>query len=75
VEFKRKKDESFEAFLRRFNKKLQQSGKLYEAKQRKYHSKKKSKRKLKEGALVGKKIRAHWDYLRKTGKVKDDKMR
>ena len=43
VEFKRKKGESFESFLRRFNKRLLQSGKLYEARQKKYLSPKRSK--------------------------------
>jgi len=34
AEFKRKKGESFEGFLRRFNKGLKQSGRLYVARQK-----------------------------------------
>lgn len=75
VDFKRKKGESFENFLRRFNKKLQQTGKLFEARQRQYTSKKKNKRQQKQYALVSKKMREEKEYLRKTGKLKDDRRR
>jgi len=72
VEFKRKKGESFESFLRRFNKGLQQSGKLYTVRQRQHLAPKKSKRKQKEYALTSMKLRAKRAYLRKTGKLKEE---
>ncbi len=72
VDFKRKKGESFENFLRRFNKKLQQTGKLYEARQRQYRQKKKNKKQQKQYALVSKKIRSEKEYLRKIGKLKEN---
>lgn len=75
VEFKRKKDESFEGFLRRFNKRLQQSGKLYEARQRQHFAKKKNKSKQKESALVGLKLKSRREYLKKTGKLKEESFR
>ena len=53
VEFKRKKGESFESFLRRFNKRLQQSGKLMTARKKRYFHKDKNENKKKISALVG----------------------
>lgn len=72
VESKRKKGESFEVFLRKFNKRLQQSGKLYEVRQRKYFSSKINKTAQKQRALIGRKMKAEKEYLRKTGKLKED---
>ncbi len=43
VEFKRKKGENFESFLRRFNKTLIRSRKLNEVRQRKFLQPKKNK--------------------------------
>ncbi len=73
VEFKRKKGESFENFLRRFNKKLKQSGRLYEARRKRYQEPKKTKRQVKQSALVGQKMRKEKEYLRKIGKLKEDR--
>ena len=72
VEFKRKKGESFESFLRKFNKNLIQSKKLVEVRQRQHLAPKKNKTKQKEYALVSKKLREKREYLRKTGKLKDE---
>ena len=75
VEFRRKKGESFEGFLRRFNKRLQQSGKLYEARQKKYLISRKSKNLQKQRALVGLELRSKKEYLRKIGKLKEEPKR
>ena len=72
VEFKRKKGESFESFLRRFNKRLLQSGKLYEARQKKYLAPKRSKNLQKKRALVGLKLKSKKEYLRKVGKLQEE---
>ena len=72
VEFKRKKAESFEAFLRRFNKRLQQSGKLYSVRQNRYHKKDKNHEQIKESALIGIKLRRTKEYQRKIGKLKEE---
>lgn len=72
VEFKRKKGESFEGFLRRFNKTLIRSQKLKLVRSKKFLAPKKNKAALKEQALVGMKIREKNDYLRKIGKIKDE---
>lgn len=75
VESKRKKGESFEVFLRKFNKRLQQSGKLFEVRKRQYFSSKTNKTAQKQRALVGQKMKAEKEYLRKTGKLKEDERR
>jgi len=75
VDFKRKKGESFENFLRRFNRKLQQTGKLFEARKRQHLAKKKNKKQQKQYALASKKMRSEKEYLRKTGKLKEDTRR
>ncbi len=72
VEFKRKKGESFESFLRRFNKSLLKSRKLNEVRQRKYLTAKKNKAQQKEKALISKRIREKMEYLKKIGKIKED---
>ena len=74
VEFKKKKGESFEAFLRRFNKRLQQSGKLLLARRSRYFTKEPNSRQKKTSALIGLKLKSKNEYLRKVGKMKDDSM-
>jgi ribosomal protein S21 len=72
VEFKRKKGESFESFLRRFNRSLLQSRKLNRVRQKQYFSQKMNKNKQKRHALVGMKLRAQKEYLKKIGKLKEE---
>jgi len=71
VEVKRKENESFDAFLRRFNKKSRESGVLLQARKIRYYTKKKNKRKLKEDALRRQKINEKKEWLRKIGKLDD----
>lgn len=75
VEFKRKKGESFETFLRRFNKKLQQSRKLKEARSRQHITPKRNKNLQKKSALIGLGLKSTREYLKKTGKLKDEPTR
>ena len=72
AEVKRKKGETFESFLRRFNKKLQQSGKLIQSRKIRFYERPKSQGRLREDALRRKKIGAKREYLNKIGKLKDD---
>jgi len=74
-EEKRKKGESFENFLRRFNKGLIQSRKLQEVRSRKYVSKSKNKNSQKISALFGIKLKEKTEYLKKTGKLKEEPKR
>lgn len=71
VEIKRKKGESFESFLRRFNKKLIQSGKLLQARKVRFYQDPVSKIKLRESALRRKEMSSKREYLRKIGKLEE----
>lgn len=71
-EIKRKRGETFESMLRRFNRRLIQSGKLIRAKQSKYYQKPKNKTLRKKSALHRMKVRKEKEYLRKTGQLKEE---
>lgn len=72
VELKRKKGETFEAFYRRFVKKLQQSGRLLQARKIRFYERPKSRTKIKRDTLIRRKIQAKKEYLKKIGKLTDD---
>jgi len=67
VEVKRKDKESIEGMLRRFNKKLQQSGNIYRARAQRFHQKKKSKAIQKEEAARKRHIMERREYLKRMG--------
>ena len=71
-EVKRKKNESFEAFLRRTKKRWQQSGKILQAKKIRFFNPKQNKTSLKRSALHRKKKTEEIEYLKKTGQLSDD---
>ena len=71
LEVKRKDNESFEALMRRFSKKLLQSCRIIQAKKVKYHKKPLNKRALKLKALRREEIKDKREYLRKIGKLDD----
>jgi len=75
VEFKRKQGENFETFLRRFNKTLQRSRKLRLVRSQRFFAQDRNKNEQKEYALVSKKLRENKEYLKKTGKLKDEPKR
>jgi ribosomal protein S21 len=74
-EIKRKKNESFEAFLRRTKKRWQQSGKILQVKKIQYYERPKNKNMRKKSALhrltVSKKI----EYLKKVGLMPEETKR
>jgi ribosomal protein S21 len=72
VESKRKKEESFESFLRRFNKRLQQSGNLRKVRKMQYFKETKSRNLQKRSALISLDYKDKNEYLRKIGKLKDE---
>ncbi len=72
MEFKRKKNESFEAFLRRFNRTIIRSRKLFEVRQNKYLKPKMNKSKQKDYALTSMKLREKKEYLKKIGRIKEE---
>ena len=72
VEVKRKKAESFESLLRRFSRRLQQSGKALEVRKLRFRASKPNKTKLKESALRRLQIREKREYLIKVGQLKEE---
>ena len=72
TEFKRKKGESFESFLRRFNKGLRNSKTLNIARKKRVLAPEKSRREQKEYALKSLELRKQKNYLRKIGKLSEE---
>ncbi len=72
AEAKRKKGETFESFLRRFNKKMMQSGKVLQAKKIRFLEKEPNKNLSKKLALRRQSIKAKKEFLKKIGKLSDD---
>ena len=70
-EINRKKGESFEGFLRRFNKIMLQSGRLIQARKNRYVPSKVNRNKRRGLALRRKKIESKMAYMEKTGKSSD----
>lgn len=73
AEVKRKKSETFESLVRRFHKKLQQSGRLIQSRKIRFHDKPVNRNKAKKDALRRKDIGEKREYLKKIGKLKDEK--
>lgn len=71
VEVKRKKGESFESFLRRFNRKLIQSGQLIQARKVRFYQPPVGRVKLRASALRRKELVEKKEYLRKIGKLEE----
>ncbi|MFA6254992.1 MAG: 30S ribosomal protein S21 [Patescibacteria group bacterium] len=73
AEVKRKKSETFESLLRRFHKKLQQSGRLIQSRKIRFYERPKNKTQIRREALRRKEIQVKREYLKKIGKLKEDK--
>ncbi len=69
VEVKRKDNESFESLLRRFNRKIQQSGVLIRARRIRFFQAPKSRNLQKAAARRRAQIRAEKEELKKMGKL------
>ncbi len=69
VEVKNKGNEPFERLLRRFTKKIIQSGKLLQARKVRFKRKDKTKREYKEASTYKRKVQDERDYLKKIGKI------
>lgn len=75
AEVKRKKGESFESMLRRFSRRVQESGRMLQAKKIRFHTGDKSENMQKEAALRRETLRAKKDYLIKTGQATEEDFR
>jgi ribosomal protein S21 len=74
-EIKRRKVESFEAFMRRVKKRWQQSGKVLQVKKIKFHAKKQNKNLRKKSALHRLTVASKMDYLKKVGRLPEEPRR
>lgn len=75
ADFKRKPNESFESFLRRFKTGLKNNKILEVSRSKQFLSPEPTKRQQKKRALVGIKIQKEREYLQKTGKLKEEPRR
>jgi ribosomal protein S21 len=71
-EVKRKRGETFESMMRRFSRRVQQSGKLLQAKKIRFHTSDKSRNLQRASALRREEIKKKREYLKKIGKLKDE---
>ena len=72
IEVKKKENESTGSLLRRFSKKVQQSGLLLQARSSRFMEKVKSREERKKSALRRNQIVAEKERLRKLGKLEED---
>ena len=72
VDVKRKKNESFEAMARRFTKRIQQSGKVIQAKRVQLLEKKLNKNLRKNLKLRRLELNAQKETMRKSGRLKEE---
>ncbi len=75
VETKRKKGESFDALLRRWQRRVIESGQVIQAKKIRYRTKAKSKTARQKSALHRLESSTQREYLKKIGKLTDERKR
>lgn len=75
VNIKRRKGESFEGLYRRFSKRLQQSGRLLEARKTRFYAAAPNHTKQKQSALRRLKVSAKREYLMRIGQLVEPKRR
>ncbi len=72
VEVKRKKGETFDALLRRFQRRFQQSGKSLEMRKRRFYAENRNKNQRRKSALRRETMKSQYAYLTKTGQLKEE---
>ncbi len=72
VEVKRKKSETFEALVRRFSRKIKESGRLIQSRKIRYHVAKKNKTAVRTAAARRSEISDKREYLKKIGKLVEE---
>jgi len=72
IEVKKKDRESSESLIRRFNRRVQQSGVLVRARKSRFRVEEKSKRQMRAGAMYKQKVKTIVDRLKKMGKFDDE---
>lgn len=72
VQVKRKKSETFDALLRRFQRRFQDSGQQLETKRRRFKNPGKSRNHRRDSALRRVRVGTQYQYLLKTGQLKKE---
>ena len=72
IEVKKKDRESSDSLIKRFSRRVQQSGVLLQARKVRFHSRPKKKREMRESALYRAKIKKEVDKLKKMGKFDEE---
>lgn len=74
-EIKRRKNESFEAYMRRVKKRWQQSGRVLQVKRDRYFERAPSRNSRRRSALHRLAVSKKMEYLKKVGLLPEDKVR
>ncbi len=72
LEVKRKKGESFDSLLRRFGRRVQESGKILEARKMRYHADEPNKNTVRASAIRRLYQRQKREYLMRIGQLKEE---
>jgi hypothetical protein len=75
IEVKKKDRETSESLIRRFSRRIQQSGVLVQARKTRFRTEEKSKREIREGAMYKVKVKKVVDRLKKMGKFDEGTFR
>jgi len=75
IEEKRKNRESAESLIRRFSRRVRQSGVLMQARKSRFRTKDKTRREMISGALYKEKVRKVVNKLKKMGKFEEENFR
>lgn len=75
IEEKRKNRESAESLIRRFSRRVRQSGVLMQARKSRFRTKDKTRREMIQGALYKEKVRKVVNKLKKMGKFEEENFR
>jgi len=72
IEVKKKDRETSESLIRRFSRRVQQSGVLVRARKTRFRIDEKSKKEIRDGAMYRAKVKKVVDHLKKMGKFDDE---
>ncbi len=75
VEVKKKDRESSDSLIKRFSRRVQQSGVLLSARKGRFYAKPKSRRQVRESAMYRSKVKKEVDKLKKMGKFDEEALK
>lgn len=75
IQVKKKDNETSESLIRRFSRRIQQSGVLMQARKKRFNAKRKSKKQKRDDALYKVRIRKEINKLKKIDKFNDEALK